>query len=177
MQKIAINNRILQPDRENREILGLASELARLNAMGVHELQERFHEFFGFPAKSNNKAYLQKRLAFRIQEHSLGGLSEQARLRIGELPTEPFPEPRRPKTVSSRKKEKPRDLRLPPPGSVLSRNYQDRVREVKVLGDGFEYEGKHYRTLSKVARAITGVQWNGYLFFHCAPRRKKGAQT
>jgi len=173
MQIIACKNRKLQPDRD---ILGLAAELARLNAMGVHELQERFFEIFGFPAKSNHKAYLRKRLAFRIQEHTLGGLSEQARLRIGELPTEPFPGPRRPRTPSPGKKDKPRDLRLPPPGSVLVRNYQDKVHEVKVLGDGFEYEGKHYRTLSKVAREITGMQWNGYLFFHCATRRKKGAQ-
>ena len=175
MQKITSKNKKLQTDRG---ILGLAAELARLNALGVHDLQERFLEIFGFPAKSSHKAYLRKRLAFRIQEHSLGGLSEQARLRIGELPTEPFPKPRRPRPSTPGKKDKPRDLRLPPPRSVLVRNYQDKVHEVKVLSDGFEYEGKHYRTLSKVAREITGMQWNGYLFFHCAPRRKKGgAQT
>jgi hypothetical protein len=173
MQNNVCKNRRLQPDRD---ILGLAAELARLNSMGVHELRERFHEVFGFPAKSSHRAYLRKKLAFRTQEISLKGLSEEARFRIKELATETFPEPRRAKTPSPGKKDKPRDVRLPPLGSVLVRNYQDKIHEVKVLGDGFEYEGKHYRSLSKVARAITGMQWNGYIFFHCAPRRKTGVQ-
>lgn len=173
MQKMTVGNHKFNPDRE---ILGLAAELARLKDLGVHEMQERFRELFGFQARSTHQAYLRKRLAFRIQELSLSGLSENARLRMEELATAPFPEPRRPKPPSPGKKDKPRDLRLPPPGSIFTRNYQDKVHEVKVLLDGFEYGGKHYRTLSKVAREITGMQWNGYLFFHCAPRRKKGAQ-
>lgn len=162
MQKIKGDHKTITTDRQ---ILGLAAELARLDDMSVSQLQERFSELFGFPARSNHKSYLRKRLAFRIQELSIRSFSEKARLRIEELAAESFPAaPRKPKNPPG-KKGRPRDVRLPPPGSVLHRSYKGKVHEVKVLTDGLEYEGKHYRTLSKVAREITGVQWNGYTFF------------
>lgn len=173
MQKIKGDHKTITTDRQ---ILGLAAELSRLNDMSVSQLQERFSELFGFPARSSHKSYLRKRLAFRIQELSIRGLSEKARLRIEELAAEPFPAAQKKPKSPPGKKGRPRDSRLPPSGSVLCRSYKEEVHEVKVLMDGFEYQGKHYRTLSKVAREITGVQWNGYLFFHCANRRKKGDQ-
>ncbi len=173
MQKIKGDHKTITPDRQ---ILSLAADLARLNDMSVRELQERFSELFGFPARSSHKTYLRKRLAFRIQELSIRGLSEKAKLRIEELATEPFPVVQKRSKSSPGKTFRPRDARLPPPGSILRRIYKDKVYEVQVLDDGFGYKGKHYRTLSKVAREITGIQWNGFLFFHCANRRKKESQ-
>ena len=55
--------------------------------------------------------------------------------------------------------------RLPLPGTVLTRKYRGRQVEAKVLPDGFEYEGQVYRSLSAVAKAVTGSHWNGHLFF------------
>ena len=162
MQKMRDDHKKLTKDRQ---ILGLAAELARLNDMSVRELQERFSELFGFPARSSHKSYLRKRLAFRIQELSISGLSEKARLRIEELATEPLPAARSKQKTSPGKKGQPRDGRLPPPGSVLHRRYKGEMHKAKVLMDGFEYQGKHYRSLSRVAREITGIQWNGYTFF------------
>lgn len=60
------------------------------------------------------------------------------------------------------------DSRLPPPGSYLEREYKGRLIIVKVLIDGFEFEGKVYRSLSAIARAVTGTKWNGFLFFNIA---------
>ncbi len=59
---------------------------------------------------------------------------------------------------------------LPPPGTVLRRPYKGRTVLITVLDDGFEYEGDVYRSLSAVAKAVTGSHWNGNLFF-----RLKGA--
>ena len=51
------------------------------------------------------------------------------------------------------------------PGTVLTRTYRDRVIQVTVLPKGFEWEGQMYRSLSAVAKAVTGAHWNGHLFF------------
>lgn len=64
------------------------------------------------------------------------------------------------------------DPRLPPPGSFLERRYKGQMVRVLVLTDGFEYEGKRFRSLSKVASEITGVRYNGFLFFRLGRRQK-----
>ncbi len=60
--------------------------------------------------------------------------------------------------------------RLPPAGTILTRQYKGRLVQVKVLPDGFEYEGEVYRSLSAVTTAITGARWNGYHFFGLTKR-------
>ena len=67
-----------------------------------------------------------------------------------------------------------RRIRLPGPGCLIRRNYKGRVISVRVLERGFEYDGKRYRSLSGVARAVTGAKWNGNLFFGFV-RQQKGA--
>jgi hypothetical protein len=57
------------------------------------------------------------------------------------------------------------DCRLPGPGTVLTRRLGDRQIVVKVLAEGFEYESRRYRSLSAIAREVTGTRWNGLLFF------------
>ncbi|NLW49346.1 MAG: DUF2924 domain-containing protein [Candidatus Brocadiaceae bacterium] len=61
------------------------------------------------------------------------------------------------------------DSRLPMPGAILRRPYKGREVVVRVLPRGFEYEGEVYRSLSAVARAVTGTHWNGYHFFNLKP--------
>lgn len=64
-------------------------------------------------------------------------------------------------------KNKPayRDIRLPKPGDVLSRFYKGRDIVVNVHKSGFEYDGHQYRSLSAIAKTVTGAHWNGLLFF------------
>ena len=57
------------------------------------------------------------------------------------------------------------DPRLPMPGTLLSREYKGRVISVEVRENGFEFDGKIYKSLSSIARAVTGTRWNGFLFF------------
>lgn len=65
-----------------------------------------------------------------------------------------------------------RDIRLPPPGSMLSRTYKGRDLIVTILESGFEFEGRRYRSLSAIAKAVTGAHWNGMLFFGLISQEK-----
>jgi hypothetical protein len=70
-----------------------------------------------------------------------------------------------PELTVRRKMPTDMDPRLPAPGTLLVRRYKDRDVIVKVLKDGFEFEGKIYHSLSAIAREATGTKWNGYVFF------------
>jgi hypothetical protein len=148
-------------------------EVAALQRLGVKALRERYAEVFGEKTLARNKVWLVKRIAWRLQALAEGDLSERARQRAAELandadlrlnppPTAPAPEP-----VA----DEPRVLpyrpggRLPPPGSILTRPYKGDVVQVKVLEHGFEYQGQVYKSLSAVAKAVTGSHCNGFLFF------------
>ena len=71
-----------------------------------------------------------------------------------------------PKLSVSRKVAGALDPRLPPPGTYLEREYKGRRIIVKVLVDGFEFDGENYRSLSAIAHEVTGTKWNGFLFFN-----------
>lgn len=59
------------------------------------------------------------------------------------------------------------------PGTRLVRDWHGAGHTVTVLADGFEYDGQHWKSLTAVARAITGAHWNGPLFFGLAERKAK----
>ena len=59
----------------------------------------------------------------------------------------------------------PRDPRVPPAGTVLRRVFDGKTYEVTVCAEGFEYEGRRYKSLSAIATEIAGTRWNGFLFF------------
>lgn len=154
--------------------LNVGKEVAALKRMTVKELREKYAEAFGEETNANNKAWLVKRIAWRLQALAEGDLSERARQRAAELandadlrlsPPKAKPasaEPQRTKTASLRFKL---DDRLPLPGTIITREYKGEKLQVKVLPHGFEFEGEVYKSLSAVAKAITGQHCNGYYFF------------
>src|SRR5450759_18904 len=147
-----------------------AAELAALGEMTGAEMAEKYVLLFGQSARSRNKVFLRKRLAWRIQELAEGGLSERALARIEELGTDAFaarrrPRPETPTSPRAALEGAARDPRLPPAGTAVRRVHGTSEHSVTVLDDGFEYQGERYRSLSKIARVITGTPWNGYLFF------------
>jgi hypothetical protein len=152
--------------------VNVAKEVATLRAMNVGELRVRYAEVFGEPARTGHKVWLIKRIAWRLQALAEGDLSERARRRAAELANDAdlrlYP-PRSAQVVSSnqastRNAQRP-DHRLPPAGRTLSRFYKGRMLHVRILPKGFEFDGVVYRSLSAVAKAITGSHTNGYLFF------------
>ncbi len=168
---------------DDAAVLRTATELAALGEMTGAEMAEKYLVLFGQPASSRNKHFLRKRLAWRIQELSEGGLSERALARIEELGSAGLAAARRPVRVGTsaspirRSTEAARDPRLPPAGTVVRRIHGKTEHSVTILDEGFEYRGEKYRSLSKIARVITGTPWNGYLFFFGrANGTKAGAQ-
>ena len=158
-------------------------EVQSLSRMTVRELREKYLEVFGEETRSYNKVFLRKRIAWRIQSLAEGDLSERARRRAMELANDADLRMRAPRdpaksgsaevktrTVTSRISPSC-DPRLPLPGTLLFREFKGRGIVVKVLDDGFEYNDRRYKSLSAIAREVTGSRWNGFLFFGIANRK------
>jgi hypothetical protein len=160
-------------------------EIAALDALTVAELAEKYREVFGVPTRTRNKDYLRRRIAWRIQELQEGGLSKRALERIEQLAPqaparwhEPAAKKEKVGPEGSGRCGKPqlRDPRLPPPGHVMTRIHDGLEHRVTILSDGFEYNGEHHRSLSQVAKLITGTPWNGFRFFFGNAQGGRAAQ-
>jgi len=160
--------------QEGKILKKIARELAGLAEMGLGQLKLRYHELFGEEARSKNLPFLRKKLAFRIQECGEGGLSPHAQAIIEEigpqdLPTAVSRKPKRATSAASNSGElaaaRSRDPRLPAPGALLVREWEGLAHEVEVRPEGFAYRGRTYRSLSAIAKEITGTSWNGFTFF------------
>ncbi|MBC8450730.1 DUF2924 domain-containing protein [bacterium] len=141
-------------------------QIEELGDMSAAELREQYREVFGEETRSRHKGFLRKRITWRLQANAEGGLSERARRRAAELADEADLRLLAPVSRGLASRRAPsRDRRLPMPGTVLMREYRGRKVAVTVLDVGFEHGGTVYRSLTAVARAITGTHWNGYHFF------------
>jgi hypothetical protein len=155
--------------------INVAEELAGLKGMTVNELRARFAEVFGEQTRTRHKQWLVKRIIWRLQVLAEGDLSVRARRRAAELANDADLRVVPPRTgvlaadAARLIKAKPAridgDPRLPMPEALITRQYKGQTLQVKVLANGFEYEGRRYRSLSAVAQAITGTHWNGHHFF------------
>ena len=129
-------------------------KVAALPSLENDELKKLWQELFDEPAPRKKRDYLIPRLAWRIQELAYGGLSDNAQGRIDRL-------------MRSKEELKPvsRRVRRPAMGTKLIREYQGVEHNVTVTRNGFEYQGRTFRSLSHIAREITGTRWSGPLFF------------
>lgn len=158
----------------------IAATVKRLGGLTVSQLKLRYAEVFGEPTQVNHKQYLIKRIVWRMQALREGGLSERARRRALELADDAeirltvprAPEPG-PGPVVTAAFEAGRSASFPKPGSVLRREYKGETIVVKVLPRGFEYDGEVYRSLTAIAREVTGAHWNGVSFFGLPSARGK----
>ena len=160
--------------------LNLTHELAALRRLTPRELCARYAEAFGEQPSTKNRGWLLKRLAWRLQSLAEGDLSQRARQRAAELANDADlrttaprtaradPAPAQPAAAAPPPPRPPADSRLPSPGTVLTRKYKGALLQVRVLPNGFEYKGLAYKSLSAVAKAITGAHCNGFLFFQGA---------
>ena len=144
----------------------VAQQVDALREMTVGELREKYAEVFGEHTRSSHKDFLRKRITWRLQANEEDGLSARALRRAEELANDMDLRLLAPaaRTVIARLAPK-HDRRLPMPGTVLQREYHGQTVTVTVLDAGFEYAGQVYRSLTAVAKAVTGSHWNGYLFW------------
>jgi len=138
------------------------SQIAALRAMNTPQLQSRWKELFGATPQQSNKNYLQRKLAWRIQELAFGG-DPTTDKRLEALA----------KGHRSEHKRKSRRMMQPLAGTRLVREYKGVEHHVTVLPDGFEYQGRKYSSLTKLACEITRTWISGPDFFGLTTRKSK----
>ena len=157
------------------EGVDLTQQIAGLRQLTAPALVERYRGLFGKePRVKHSKEWLWKRIAWKLQEEKYGGLSDVAKRRLEELIAEidlPLGESRRTVT-GTLKRSRPARPGDPALGTTLVREWRGKQIQVRVLENGFEYEGVVHRSLSAVAKAITGSHWNGRLFFGLTGRKR-----
>ena len=138
--------------------------LAALKAMSVNELKAEWQALFDAPAPNNSRNFLEGRLAYRIQELTYGGPDKQTRRLLDLLADEV--------EGTLTRKAQIADPRNPIVGTKLIREWAGVAHTVTVLREGFDWDGRRFKSLSAVARAITGTRWNGYRFFGLRERKR-----
>ena len=133
------------------------ARLAALKTTPTPKLKEQWRQLFESEPPAFNRRYLESRLAYRIQELAYGGLKPETVRRLEKLGEELDGG-----RVDVRKR--PANDR-PISGTRLIREYQGVEHCVTVRDDDFEYQGRPYKSLSAIARAITGTPWSGPVFF------------
>ncbi|MFT3883590.1 MAG: DUF2924 domain-containing protein [Gemmatales bacterium] len=146
-------------------MMDLKQKLAALPHLRVNDLRSMYAEVFGEPTRANNRDWLTKRLAWRLQAQSMGGLSDRALARAKELAREEDLRLTSPTSCPPVPTTTDRDQRLPAPGAVITRHYKGTEHHVEVLADGFIWNCQTYPTLTAVAKGITGSHLNGFAFF------------
>lgn len=146
-QKIRSRQRIRKQD--------LPAELARLDTLALPELKTKWAELYGKPLKGARRQFLIRGIAYRLQERVYGGLSAKTRRRLKQLAKQFARNPDHRPAIAP-------DLK---PGCRLLREWRGVMHEVVVLDQGFRYRDQTYRTLSEIARLITGTRWSGPVFF------------
>ena len=139
-------------------------QLATLKTMPMDQLRERWRDLYGGEPPGYKRQFLIKRLAYRIQELFYGGLPDAAKTRL-----------RQAARMDRRVSDKPSGKGDILPGTRFVRMWKDRRYEVLAHENGFEYEGRMFRSLSAVAHEITGTRWNGKIFFGLK-KGKRGGQ-
>ena len=132
------------------------ARLAALKTATTPALKQEWRVLFGAEPPPYNRRFLESRLAYRVQELAFGGLKPETVARLEAL-GEQFSGGK----VTVRRTHGDRPLA----GTRLVREYQGVPHTVTVRTDGFEYQGRPYKSLSAIARHITGTRWNGILFF------------
>ena len=133
------------------------ARVAAIKTMPTPALKTMWRNLHGTEAPPYNRRFLESRLAYRIQELAYGGLKPETVKRLDALARRV--EDTNPKT------RRIRTDRKPVAGTRLLREFQGIEHIVTVTVEGYEYRARPYKSLSAIARAITGVQWNGWVFF------------
>lgn len=133
------------------------ARLAALKTMTMPQLRQEWEKLFNTAAPNNSRPFLEQRLAHRIQELAFGGLSKPIIRTLDMLADEVEGKKVRKSVIS--------DPRNPIIGTRLVRGWNGTEHTVTVMKDGFDWNGQRYKSLSAIAKSITGTNWNGYRFF------------
>ena len=145
----------------------ISREIAALFDLSVSELKDRWRSVYGTePPPRSSRKLLVSAVAYRMQERAFGGLKPSVR-RVLERASE---------DACERRTLRTRPVTRASTGTVLIRDWQGKSHHVTVLDRGVLYRKRNYRSLSQVARVITGCRWSGPLFFGLRGRLKEGSR-
>jgi hypothetical protein len=133
------------------------SQLSALKGASAPVLRAKWRELFETEPPAYNRRFLESRLAYRIQELAYGGLSRQTLDRLRAMAKQ--------YANKDAAERKARSVHRPISGTRLIREWQGVEHCVTVRAEDFEYLGRPYKSLSSVAREISGTKWNGWVFF------------
>lgn len=140
----------------NAKTNSIAAQVAALPKLPIKELWVLWDRYFPRRPENPNRDYLESRIAYKIQEEAYGGLAPETRQRLANIGI-------RHSKIKVRRQAQ--DVHLAP-GTVLVREWQSRPHKVTVTAQGtFQYEGTFFKSLSAVARHISGTRWSGPVFF------------
>jgi hypothetical protein len=139
---------------ENDSIL---AQGAALKTMPAPELRKQWQRLFDSPPPRYNRRFLESRLAYRIQELAYGGLKPVTVARLEALGEQ--------LDGGNIMLRRVRTDARPIAGTQLIREHQGVQHTITVLPGGYEWQGRPFKSLSAIARAITGTRWNGWVFF------------
>jgi hypothetical protein len=144
----------------------LEAQLSRLPALETSQLRKIWHDLFQNPPHPKLRRELMiPILAYRLQEKAFGGLKPSTARRLRAIADE----------VREGKKPASAQCLGPRPGTRMVRQWQGKLHEVITLESGFMYDGGKFRSLSEIARAITGARWSGPAFFGLKKRKTEEA--
>lgn len=155
--------------------MSLADDIRQVEQLKCSALRERYRQVLGIETRSNNRPYLIKSIVKGLKERRPTSPPPSTQ------PTEEVDEPKK-STATTAKNTTPgarvqlrpkaderstrkRDPRLPKVGSTIEKDHDGKTIKVEVLEDGFRYKGDEYRSLSAIAKEVTGTVWNGFLYF------------
>lgn len=134
----------------------VAAEVAALSDLTYEALLDEWKRLYRAPApKRISRSLLELGVAWKVQELALGGLSRGAKRQLRDMATS---------VASTGVVNEPRSITVKP-GARLVREWRGTTHDVLVLDDGFEWAGRQWRSLSEIAREITGTRWSGPRFF------------
>jgi hypothetical protein len=148
--------------------MDVSEQLKILPTMGKAALCKRWQEVFSKAApKRIRKELMVRMLAYKIQEQAFGGLSSQVRRRLDQIA----------ESLSRNPDAKIANVVRAKPGTRLIRSWQGKTYTVTIEEQGYQYQGKTYRSLSEIARQITGTRWSGPLFFGLKSRSSQNKEV
>ena len=140
----------------NEKQASVAARIAELASLPIAELWLIWDRYFSSRPLNPNRAFIESRIAYKLQEEAIGGLAPATRQRLEAIGA---------KHSQIKLRAKPREFDFAP-GTILLREWGEREHQVTVTAEGlFAYDGHTFKSLTAVARHITGAHWSGPLFF------------
>lgn len=153
------------PTQGIKQPQSVLNQINQLYNLSIKELKAKYLEFWPEDAPASNKAHLIRQIAYKLQEDAFGTLPEAAKTKLETLKTDLNPIQKLGQNPSPQPRKAKPGKHIPLPGTTITKLYKGNSISIKVTPTGFEFNGKEYKSLSRIAKEISGVHQSGFVFF------------